>query len=173
MNQFLDRVIRAARLDATLYEEVEADPSSMSQAALIVVLANLAAGAGAIVRFGVTGFAVVVLAALLGWVTWALLTYYIGTKILPEPQTEADIGQLMRTLGFASAPGLIRFFGFIPALSGILAVISAAWMLAAMVVAVRQALDYESTGRALGVCSIGFCVQALFIALALQPLTVQ
>jgi hypothetical protein len=54
------------------------------------------------------------LAALLGWLIWAFLTWLIGTKLLPEASTEADIGQLMRTIGFASAPGILRVLGSSP-----------------------------------------------------------
>jgi hypothetical protein len=173
MNEFLQRMVRAARLDAQLYEEVEADSSATGQAAAVVVLASLAAGIGGIGPSGVGGVVIGSAAALLGWVVWAVLTYYIGTKILPEPQTEADIGQLLRTLGFASAPGVIRFVGFIPGLGALLAIVSAVWMLAAMVIAVRQALDYESTGRAVGVCLIGFFVQVLLLAAFMRPMAVQ
>lgn len=170
MNQFINRIIRAARMDVQLYEEVEADPSTMGQAAAVVVLANIAAGVGSIGNAGGNGFIIGSAAALLGWLVWAVLTYYIGTKLLPEPQTEADVGQMLRTLGFASAPGLIRVFGFIPGLGPILATIAAFWMLATMVVAVRQALDYTSTGRAIGVCVIGFVAQAILIAAFMRPM---
>jgi hypothetical protein len=163
-------MIRAARLDAQLYEEVEADPSTIGQAAGVVVLANVAAGVGSVTSHGLSGIIVASVGALLGWLVWAVLTYYIGTKLLPEPNTEADVGQLLRTLGFASAPGVIRFVGIIPGLSGIVAAVAAIWMLAAMVVAVRQALDYESTGRAVGVCLIGFFVQGLLLAAFMRPM---
>ncbi|MFB6261706.1 MAG: hypothetical protein ABEK42_13780 [Thiohalorhabdaceae bacterium] len=92
-----------------------------------------------------------------------VLTYYIGAKLLPEPQTESSIQELMRTIGFSSSPGLIRILGIIPALQGIVALVAAIWMLVAMVVAVRQALDYESTGRAVGVCVIGWLIQVVIL----------
>ena len=173
MNEFVNRMIRAARLDAQLYEEVEADPSTIGQAAGVVLLANVAAGVGSVTSSDLSGFVVGSVGALLGWLVWAVLTYYIGTKLLPEPNTEADIGQLLRTLGFASAPGIIRFFGIIPGLGGMVAAVAAIWMLAAMVVAVRQALDYQSTGRAIGVCLIGFFVQGLLIAAFMRPMIAQ
>ena len=91
----------------------------------------------------------------------------IGTKILPEPQTRADHGELLRTLGFASAPGLLRILGFIPAFSGIVFFGASIWMLIAMVVAVRQALDYRSTLRAVGVCVIGWLIQILILVLVM------
>jgi hypothetical protein len=113
---------------------------------------------------GLTGLAIGTAASLIGWYIWAFMTYVIGTKLLPEPQTHADHGELLRTLGFSSAPGLIRVLAFIPALSTIVNLLAGAWMLVAMVIAVRQALDYQSTYRALGVCAIGWLVQVVIFA---------
>ena len=89
------------------------------------------------------------ISALIGWYIWAYLTYFIGTKFLPEPQSRADHGELLRTIGFSSTPGLIRVLGIIPGLTGVIFLIAAIWMLVAMVIAVRQALDYTSTFRAI------------------------
>jgi hypothetical protein len=75
------------------------------------------------------------------------------------------VGQLLRTIGFSSSPGLIRVLGIIPGLTGVVFFIASIWMLVAMVIAVRQALDYQSTLRAVGVCAIGWVVQALVLAL--------
>ena len=101
--------------------------------------------------------------ALLGWYIWAFLTYVIGTKLLPEPQTQADHGELLRTIGFSSAPGLIHVLAILPGLNAIVNFIAGAWMLIAMVIAVRQALDYQSSYRAMGVCLIGWLVQAVVL----------
>jgi hypothetical protein len=163
-----DRVIRAAKLDVQLYEEVEADQDATGQAMAVVVLSAVAAGIGSLGSGGLLGIAVGTIAALVGWLVWAFLTYFIGTRLLPEPQTEADYGELLRTIGFASAPGLIRVFGIIPGIAPFLFLAAAIWMLVAMVIAVRQALDYTSTPRAVGVCLIGWLVQVLFLVLAAQ-----
>jgi len=164
MTTFGDRIIRAAKLDAQLYEEVEADTGAMRQAMGVVVLSSMAAGVGS-ARGGLGGILVGTIAALIGWYVWAYLTYFIGTKFLPEPQTEADLGELLRTIGFSSSPGLIRVFGIIPGLAGLLFLVASIWMLVAMVIAVRQALDYESTSRAVAVCVIGWIVQLLILVL--------
>jgi len=164
-HNFFDRMVRAAKLDPTLYEDVEADKGAFGQAAAVVVLSSLAVGVGAITSGGIGALLTGTVAALLGWLVWAYITYLVGTKILPEPQTEADYGQLLRTLGFASAPGLIRVLGIIPGLFWIVSLAASLWMIAAMVVAIRQALDYESTFRALGVCIIGWTIQIFFLIL--------
>ena len=166
MSTFIERMIGAARLDSGTYEEVEHDSGAMGQAAGVVVLSSVAAGFGSIAYAGVgTGLIVGTLAALIGWVLWAFLTWVIGTKLLPEKSTEADIGQLLRTVGFASAPGILRVLGIIPGIGGLILLACNIWMLAAMVVGVRQALDYTSTWRAVAVCVIGWLVLILLQAL--------
>jgi hypothetical protein len=162
-----ERMIRAAKLDWKLYEEVEADTGALPQAMAVVVLSSIASGIGMIETVGIGGLLIGALAALAGWYIWALLTYLIGTKLLPEPQTQSNVGQLLRTIGFSSSPGLIRIAGIIPGLTGIVFVIASIWMLAAMVIAIRQALDYTSTFRALGVCAIGWVIQGVFLAFVL------
>ena len=167
MSPFVDRMIRAAKLDVHLYEEVEADKGALGQAMGVVVLSSVASGVGLGEAGGVTGIVAGTIAALAGWFIWAFLTYFIGTKLLPEPQTRADFGELLRTIGFASAPGVIRVLGIIPAIAPIVFVVAGIWMLVAMVVAVRQALDYHSTFRAIGVCGLGWLVQVIILALVL------
>ncbi len=168
MTSMVDRMIRAAKLDAQLYEEVEADKGTLGQAMGVVVLASIAAGVGSGAFGGFSGFLIGTVGALIGWVIWAALTYFIGTKILPEPTTRADVGELLRTIGFSSSPGLIRVFGLVPGITGIVFLVSGVWMLAAMIIAVRQALDYQSTFRAVGVCAIGYIIQ-LVVLLLLMP----
>jgi hypothetical protein len=164
MGNFINRIIRAAKLDAHLYEEVEADKSAMRQAMLVVVFSGVAAGLGNISKGGLSGVLLGTIIALAGWYIWAFLIYLIGTKLLPEPQTRSDIGELLRTIGFSSSPGLIRVFGVIPGLEGgVFFMVASIWMLVAMVIAVRQALDYTGTMRAVAVCVIGWIVQVLFI----------
>lgn len=161
MTGLVARMLRAAQLDAALYEEVEADHRAHWQATTVVVLSSLAAGVGSRGSGMPGGVVATTLAALLGWYIWAYLTYLVGTRWLPEPQTEADWGQLLRTIGFSSAPGVLRVVGIVlpgPSLTGVVFLIVAVWMLMAMVVAVRQALDYESTTRAMGVCAIGWVI---------------
>jgi hypothetical protein len=159
MASITDRMIRAAKLDVNLYEEVEADKGAMGQAMAVVVLSSVAAGIGTAGTAGIKGLILGTIVALVGWFIWAFLTYYIGTRLLPEPQTKADYGELLRTIGFSSSPGVLRVLGIIPMLGNILNFICSIWMLVAMVIAVRQALDYKSTGRAVGVCLIGWIVQ--------------
>ena len=172
MNVLIDRMIRAARLDVNLYEEVEADQNATRQAMTVVILSSVAAGVATMATGGVAGILLGTVGALLGWLAWAYLTYLIGTRLLAEPQTKADVGELLRTLGFASSPGVIRIVGVIPALTALSFLVAGVWTLVTMVVAVRQALDYTSAGRAIGVCAIGFFVQVIILMLLFVALGV-
>lgn len=168
MASFTERIMGAASLNPHTYEEVEADTSSMGQAMTVVVLSSIAAGLGT--GAGVLGAIWGTVMALVAWFIWAAITYVIGTKLLPQPQTQADIGQLLRTTGFAASPGMLRIFTVIPGLGSIIGFIISVWMLASMVVAVRQALDYTSTLRAIAVCLVGWLLLLLVTAVLMGTL---
>jgi len=164
MSTFVERMIGAASLDVHTYEEVEADATATTQAMGVVVLSSIAQGiAGLTQGGGGYGFVTGAMGALIGWFIWAFLVYIIGTKILPEPQTRSDLGELLRTTGFSASPGLLRVLGVIPLLGGVIMFAVSIWMLFAMIIAVRQALDYKSTGRAVGVCLIGWFVFVVIV----------
>jgi hypothetical protein len=153
----------AAALDVAIYEDLEADRTATAQAFVVVLLSSIAGGLGA---SGLTGGAVNIaffsMVALLTWGAWALVTYTVGVYVLPEPQTRADVGELMRTIGFASTPGLLRVLGIMTPLAKPVFVVTAVWMLVAMIVAVRQALDFTSTARAVAVCLVGWLLAMAF-----------
>ncbi|MCS6988232.1 MAG: YIP1 family protein [Chloroherpetonaceae bacterium] len=158
------RMLRAAKLDVSLYEEVEADQTALGQAMLVVVLHGVAAGIGSYDEAGATGLVFGTIGQLIGWFVWALVTYLVGAKLLPEAQTHADLGQLLRTIGFSAAPGLLLALGVIPFVGGIIAFIAQIWMLITFVIAVRQALDYNSTVRAVAVCVLGWLLMVAITA---------
>jgi hypothetical protein len=161
------RIWRAARLEPALYEEIEADRAATAQALAVVLLAALGAGIGSFHNGGLRGMVWIAAAWLLGWYVWARTTCWIGTRLLPAPETRADTGELLRTLGFASSPCLLLVLALYEPLAGTLFLLCGLWTLAAMVVAVRQALDYRGTLRALVVCAIAFPVYAAILAVAL------
>jgi hypothetical protein len=170
MGIFLRRLVGAALLDAGTYEEVEADRTATPQALAVVVLSSLAAGIGA---RGLTGgaatltvFAGTSVIALLAWVAWAFVILEVGSRLLPTPDTRVDMGELLRTLGFAAGPGLIQVLGALPGAAMPVFVVAGVWTLVASFVAVRQALDYTSTGRAVAVCALGWTL-SLSVAMVL------
>ena len=168
MSNFFLRIAGAAALDTRTYEDVEADQAATPQALLVILFASLAAGIGASGwRSDLAGtLAVSALAAtmaLIAWLCWALITLEIGSRLLSEPQTQTDVGELLRTLGFSAAPGMFLVFGAFPGLTMPIFLLTSVWMLAAMVIALKQALDYKSVLRAIAVCSLGWLLALGFM----------
>ena len=167
-----NRMVRAAKLDINLYEEVELDTSANGQAFLVVILVSLATGigsgiAGSITQGGIWfiwGLLIGLVTSIIGWLAWAFVVYVVGAFIFKGPQTSATWGELVRTIGFSTTPGILRFFSFIPVLGGIITLGASVWALIAGVIAVRQALDF-STGRAIITCIVGWIVYMLIIFL--------
>jgi len=157
-------------LDADTYEEVEADRTATGQALAVVVLSAVAAGIGArgwtggSATLGLVANASVI--AILTWLAWTLVMFQIGSRLLPSRETRTDPGQLLRTLGFAAAPGLIQVLGVVPSVRAPVFALAIVWALVASIVAVRQALDYTSTARAIAVCALGL-ILSFTVAVAL------
>jgi len=165
-HSMVERMVRASRLDVHIFEEVEADTSATRQALSVVALVALATGIASLGTTGLIGLFVGVVSAIVGWALWAWILHLIGTKIMPSHSTHADWGQLARTLGFAQSPGILRVLGLVPVVGNIIFAVASIWMLVAMVVAVRQALDYTSTWRAIAVVLIGFIPYVLLMSIA-------
>ena len=157
-----NRIFRAIKIDVELYEEVERDNSATNQAGLVVVLSSMAAGVGAL-QLGASNFLLAPIFSLISWYVWAYIIYFVGVKLFPEKNTKSNHGELLRTIGFSSAPGLLRVFGVTPDLMAVTFIGSAFWMLACMVVGVRAALDYKSLWRALGVVIVAWLFQAILL----------
>ena len=166
INIFINRVFRAIKIDIDLYEEVEKDKSATIQAGFVVVLSSLAAGVGAM-QLGATNFLLAPILSLLSWYVWAYIIYFVGVKLFGSSNTKSNHGELLRTIGFAQAPGLIRVFGVTPDLMIVTFIGSGLWILACMVVAVKSALDYESLWKSLGVVVVAYILQVIFLFLML------
>jgi len=156
------RMIRAARLDPQLYAEVEADESSVGQAASVIILSALA-GAVNLPGAPLAFLSLELVAALLGWLLFAYAIFLLGAKLLPEPTTNANFGALLRALGFANAPGVVKLLGIVPELRTFILVVAWAWVFVATVTAVRHALSYTSSWRAIGVCVLPQLASLLLI----------
>ena len=163
---FGQRLTGVLKLQPSVFEDIEVNTSANAQAVAVVVMASIAAGIGAGLGGGLFALLRETLGALIGWIMWAGVTYLIGGRLLPEPGTRTDMGELLRVIGFSYAPNLFAFFAFIPLLGGLVRVVVAFWLLAATVIAVRQALDYKSTGRAVVVVLIGWLLFVLITVLA-------
>ncbi len=165
MASLVDRMQRAAKLEPALYDEVAAAEDATGQAMGVVVISSVAAGIGSAGLAGPVGLVLGAVGALVGWFVWAFTAHFVGTRLLAEPATRADVAPVLRATGFAAAPGAVRVLGIIPLLGPLVNLVAGLWMLAAFVVAVRQSLGYASTGRAVAVCLIGFVLQMVVFGL--------
>lgn len=157
-------MIRAAGLDASLYEEVRKDPAALRQAFFVVMLAAVATGIG----FGHGDLQLIALGmafALLGWTVTAYLGWAIGDRLFPETEPNSSPAELLRTIGFSNAPAILRLFAVVPELAVFVMALTTIWTLFATVIAIRQGLGYESTLRATGVY---LAVQILLVPFALM-----
>lgn len=139
-SSFTERLIGAATLNIAIYEEVEHDQSATGQAAAVVVLAAIASAIGSAGE-GMGGALAGLLSALFGWLLWAGVTYFVGTRLFGGTATW---GELLRTLGFAQAPRLLLVAAIVPILGWFVALIVGIWSIVTAVVAVRQALDVDT-----------------------------
>jgi hypothetical protein len=160
MTTLFQRMIGAARLDSRVYEDIEANPGTTAGAVFVVVAASIAAAIGSGVT-NLAGMIGVTVAAAATWILWVGLTYVIGTRVFPGRDTEATIGQVLRTTGFSASPGVLRIFGFVPVLGWLIFLAVTIWMLLTFIVAIRQALDYSGAGRAVAVCVLGWVIHGL------------
>ncbi len=158
---FGERVVGAMKLEANAFEDVERDVTAMGQAVGVIALYAVSSGIAWIRYNGLSGIITGVIAALIGYAVWAAIVWIVGTKVMPEPATKADFPETLRVIGFAAAPGLLCFIGIIPILGWLIGLAIWLWMIAAMVVAVRQVFDYSTTGKAIVVVIIGFIVNVI------------
>jgi hypothetical protein len=159
MASFQDRVVGALRLQAATFEDVEHDPSAVSQAAIVVLAAAVAGVIGSSAWGLNPGVAVAsIVFGFIGWAVGAAVVWLVGTRLMPGKNTEADFQQVLRVVGFAQAPGLFAVLGIIPFLGWLIRFAASIWTLIALVIAVRQALDYDDTVKAVIVCVIAWVI---------------
>lgn len=133
----IERMTQAAFLNVDTYEAVEADQTATGQAATVVMIVAAcqaigSSGGGIFGALWAAGF------SLIAWVVWAGVTYVVGDKIFGG---EATWGELLRTTGFAQAPGVLFIAGILPFVGGVTSLVASIWILIAGFIAIRQALD--------------------------------
>ena len=159
-----NRMVRASQFDGTLYEEVERDVDATSQAAIIVAIVAVMTGIGRLRDDGIIGLLFGVIAAFVGWVLWAAITYWVGKTIFKTENTRVTLGEMLRTLGFAQSPGVLNILGIIPGLGILVVFVVRVWQLALGIVAIRSAMDF-STGRAIGTALVGWLIATIVAVL--------
>jgi len=144
----IDRILRAIRLDSTVYREIAEDQNAMSEAAIIVAIVAVLSAFGRAIGSGSFFLSLIVTlltAILVSWILWAVLTYFVGTALF---KGKSDIPEMMRVLGYANAPNLLGVFGFIPCVGWIIALLGAILSFIAGFMAVREAMEFD-TGSAI------------------------
>jgi len=168
MASLQERVIGVLRLDAATFEEVEADASATSQAAAVVAIGAISSAIGAFVAtpiLGVIGAIVTLCVSFVSWIVGSIILWLVGTKILPGKNTQADIGQLLRTAGFAQAPSIFGILRVIPVLGLLIGLVLSIWGLVAMVIGVKAALDYDDFVKPIIVCLIAWVIGLVLLAI--------
>ena len=169
MNTFVSRMIRAAKLDASLFEELINDPSTQGQSVWVVAIFAMATGYGMFSRAGVTAVNSCLVTTFFGWYFWAFTLYFVCTYLFRNAVTKTDRKTIMRVVAFASAPGVFRLLGVIPQTSGILYIFTSAWIISACVIGIKKAFKIPSTGMAALLCVgtwlLAFIVQSLLLLL--------
>lgn len=161
----IDRAIGIVKLDDATYESIEHDQAATTQAAVVVAIAAVAGGIGAL-DDGFSGLIGGIILGILGWFVISACVYFAGTKLIPSGATEADMGQVLRLIGFAQVVGIANILGFVPVVGAIIAVIAAIWGIVVTVKAIKHALEM-STGRAIATAILAwvvFIVVAVIIA---------
>lgn len=146
---YVDRLRGALLLDSRAYREVEQDTEATGQAGLTVVLAALATGIGAVLsRDMVRNVVGLIISSGLQWIVFSVVAYLVGSAVFATPRTSVTLGQVLRTVGFAQAPKLLLVLGIIPILGWVVGLVVFFWFLAAAIVALREAFEFD-TGRAI------------------------
>ena len=164
------RMVGAMQADVKTFQEIEADPSALTQAVTVIVIAAIASFIGNIWRQGVSFGVISMIISLVSYALWTLVIVLVGTKLMPEPATKADFQEGFRVIGFTAAPGVFNVLAIIPFLGPVISFVIALWMLVIGVIAVREVLDYSNTGRAIIVCLIAMVICWTVTFVVLTPL---
>ena len=170
MADLTGRMIGAMQADVKTFTEIEADPNAMGQAVTVIVIAGVAALIGNIFRAGIVSGVIALIGSLLGYALFSLMTFLIGTKVMPEPTTKADFNETFRVVGFAASPGVFNVLAIVPYLGPLISLLVGLWGLVIAVIAVREVLDYSNTGRAIIVCLIAAVICMVVWTLVMLPI---
>ena len=170
MADLTGRIIGALQADVKTFEEIEADPGAFSQAVTVIVIAGVASLIGNFFRVGVIGGIIHLIASVAEYALFSLLVFLIGTKVMPEPSTKSDFNETFRTVGFAAAPGIFNVLAIVPILGVLISFVIAIWSLVIGVIAVREALDYSNTGRAIIVALIAAVICWMVVVVVFLPI---
>ena len=172
MGSLTARMTGAMQADVKTFQEIEADPTAISQAVTVIIIAGIASLIGNMFRIGIIHGAMMLVVNVIGYALWTLLVVLIGTKVMPEPATKADFNEAFRVIGFTASPGVFNVLAIVPFLGPLISFVVWIWMVVVGVVAVREVLDYSNTGRAIIVCLIAAFICWIVSFFVLVPLLI-
>ena len=159
--EFLNIIIKSIKLDKSLYSENKNfGEASIYFAGLIMILDGMAGAvaANAIIK---TAIAMSGLTAILTWFVWALFIFVIGVKLFPDKQTKVPFKKVLTAVGFAHAPGLLRFFAVTPDLMIPIVFLTQFWIFAALIISTKQILNLSSSFKSFGIVFLSFLIIAV------------
>jgi hypothetical protein len=156
--EFLNIVFKSIKLDKTLYtDNKNFREAAIYFAGLIMILDGIA-GAVAANTIVKTAVAMSGLTAILTWLVWAVFIYVIGVKLFPDKQTKVSFKKVLIAVGFAHAPGLIRFFAVTPELMVPIIFLTQFWIFAGLIISTKQILNLKSNLKSFGIVFLSFLI---------------
>ena len=154
--EFLNIIFKSIKLDRSLYSDNRNfGEASIYFAGLIMILDGIA-GAVAANTVIKTGIAISGLTAILTWFVWAVLIFVIGVKLFPDKQTKVPFKKILTAVGYAHAPGLLRFFAITPELMVPIIFLTQFWIFAALIISTKQVLNLKSNFKSFGIIFLSF-----------------
>ena len=161
LGEFLNIVIKSIKLDRTLYSDNRNfGEASIYFAGLIMILDGMA-GAVAANTIVKTAIAMSGLTAILTWFVWAIFIFVIGAKLFPDKQTKVSFKKVLTAVGFAHAPGILRFFAITPDLMIPIIFLTQFWIFAALIISTKQILNLKSNFKSFGIVFLSFLIIAI------------
>ena len=163
--QFLDIVFRSLKLDKNLYRDSKYFGEAAIYFAGLIMILDGVAGAVAANSIVKTSIGISGLTAILTWLVWSIFIYVIGVKIFPERESKIPFKKILIGVGYAHAPGLIRFFAVTPDLILLIVFLTQFWIFASLIISTKQILNIKSNFKAFGIIFLSFLI-IIFLSLS-------
>ena len=159
--EFLNIVFSSLKLDRNLYRNSKNFGEAAIYFAGLIMILDGVAGAVAANTFIKTSIGISGLTAIFTWLVWALFIYVIGVKIFPDKETNVPFKKVLIGVGYAHAPGLIRFFAVTPELVIPIIFLTQFWIFASLIISTKQILNLKSNFKSFGVVFLSFLIIAI------------
>ena len=156
--EFLSIIVRSIKLDKTLYKDTKNfGEAAIYFAGLIIILEGIA-GAVAANTVIKTAVAMSGLTSILTWLIWAIFIYVIGVKLFPDKKSKVPFKKVLTAVGFAHAPGLLRFFAVTPNMMIPIILLTQFWIFAGLIISTKEVLNLKSNMKSFGIVFLSFLI---------------